>query len=72
MMYQVVAYVQRKDANGWSSTLDIPTFFLDSHIQGITSCAHAEKIARDMLNRLAGNDAVISIDVAVREQWGEA
>ena len=33
----------------WSGSRQVPTFYLDPSVQGITDAAHAERIARDIL-----------------------
>ena len=50
MLYQIQATVVEKRADGYSVTHQIPTFYLDSNIQGIVSEEHAAKIATDILN----------------------
>lgn len=49
MKYKVVATVSR-ESDGWTSTRQIPTFFLDPDIQGIVSVEHAQKIALDIID----------------------
>lgn len=47
--FQIQATVVETTANG-TITHQIPTFYLDSRVQGITSCQQARKIAIDVLN----------------------
>jgi uncharacterized protein (UPF0212 family) len=63
MMYQVQATVSRIDEHGWSLAKQVPTFFLSSDIQGITSVEHAERIAREMLREIGGRWVSVSVDV---------
>lgn len=53
MLYEIIAsrVTARTDGHGvtWSALQQIPTFFLDSGVQGIRSAEHAEQIARDIL-----------------------
>jgi hypothetical protein len=49
MVYMITATIVIDRKNGWKETGQVPTFFLDSAIQGITSAAHAERIAKSML-----------------------
>lgn len=52
-------------AHGWTSSRQVPTFYLDENVQGITSEEHAERIALDVINPLQVQDWVISV-TAVR------
>lgn len=47
--YQVQAQVQTKLHDGWTGSVQIPTFVLDANIQGIVSHKHAMDIAGDVL-----------------------
>ena len=49
MLYTVTAVATVTLGNS-SKSMQIPTFLLDSGIQGIVSAQHAEKIARDILD----------------------
>lgn len=52
-MWQITAQVERTvTVNGapWSSSRQLPTFYLDGTVQGITSAEHAERIAQSVLN----------------------
>lgn len=55
MLYQINAtrtitgLKRRNDDSSWTTTNQIPTFYLDSNIQGIVDSEHAERIARDVL-----------------------
>ena len=54
MLYAIHATLETEhapDARGivWSSMRQVPTFYLDADVQGITSPGHAEKIAREIL-----------------------
>lgn len=58
-LYSVVANLSVEREDGWTRTTGVPTFFLDSSVQGITNEAHAESIARDILlafTRAQGED----------------
>lgn len=48
-MYAVTAVVETKSAP-WTSTRQIPTFFLDENVQGIRTEKGAKKIALDVLD----------------------
>ena len=45
-MYAIAATVTREDG----SVRSLPTFFLDRNVQGILTTAHAEKIAREVID----------------------
>jgi hypothetical protein len=52
MLYQITATrttTSTRHGSSWTSTTQIPTFYLDSNMQGIVAATHAEKIARDIL-----------------------
>ena len=48
-MYAVTAQYEHTTPDGYTGSRGVPTFYLDSRTQGITSTAHAEKVARDIL-----------------------
>lgn len=51
-MYAIAAAINTFDPPcGWTGTRQLPTFFLDSTVQGIVDAEHAEKIAHDILDR---------------------
>lgn len=44
--YLIVVRVSRTTKTGWTSAVDVPTFFLDGDIQAIVDADHAARIAR--------------------------
>ena len=48
-MYAINATVTRK-VDGWVSTVQVPTFYLDPNVQGITDAFHAQQIAAQIIN----------------------
>jgi len=50
---QVVVQLEEK---AWSSSRQVPTFYLDPQVQGITDKAHAERIAEDILSTAGALD----------------
>lgn len=50
-MYAITAAINSFNDDGWISTRPLPTFYLDSNIQGIVDEDHATKIAHDILDR---------------------
>jgi hypothetical protein len=63
MLYTVVGQIVRTSDNGWRSSVCIPTFLLDSGIQGITDVEHAAGVALSMLRDIAGDDAAIHFGI---------
>ena len=56
--YQITATVSRKEKD-YRVSVQVPTFYLNANVQGITNEKHAATIARDML--MAVNpDAIVS------------
>ncbi len=59
MLYAISARVHTTttDETGrvWTCTFELPTFYLDENVQGITDEDHAERIVSSMLRRL-GHD----------------
>lgn len=53
LMYVITAQVFTTDGNSTGSR-QIPTFYLDSAVQGITSPAHAVRIAKEIIDPLGG------------------
>jgi len=62
MFYGVCATVG-KEQNGYMVIRQLPTFCLDSVVQGIVSKDHAKKIALDIINPL--NDPTLIVDIIV-------
>jgi hypothetical protein len=48
--YAVRVQIQHETQDGWSGSLQVPLFYLDSHVQGITSAEHAVRVARDIVS----------------------
>lgn len=67
MLYQIQARVERTTADGWTSVRDLPTFYLDSNVQGILSVEAAERIARRLLTDAAGDGATVHVFAASAE-----
>lgn len=49
--YAVNAQVVTEE-DGWTSSIGVPTFYLDVDVQGIVSDDHAERIARRVVDPL--------------------
>ena len=47
--YAVRASITR-NVDGWTSVHHLPTFYLDSNVQGLVSEAHAAEVARSLLD----------------------
>ena len=57
-MYVVQGRIVRKSDDGeWETVRELPTFYLDPRVQGITNRVQAMKIAREIL----GPDALFNI-----------
>ncbi len=69
-MYVVTGQILTHDGD-WHGSVSVPTFYLDSRVQGITSTAAAVIVARGVVNPL-GTIPVRDIDLAVYEVPGEA
>lgn len=49
-LFAVTATYERKLPDGWTTSGQIPTFYLNPAVQGITSEDHARRIALDLLH----------------------
>jgi len=49
-LYSITANVNKVNEEGWNVNRQIPTFYLDSDVQGITDAGHACGIARSILD----------------------
>jgi hypothetical protein len=49
-VYAVTATVEHRTALGWTGSRQVPTFYLNPQVQGITSAEHAERIAREIID----------------------
>lgn len=61
MFYQVMGQVSwAEKGTGWNGSRQLPTFYLDSRVQGITDEQHAEAVAQQMVRDIVaasqGND----------------
>ena len=62
MLYSITATITRTTPEG-TTTKGIPTFCLNSNVQGIVDAEHAEKIALDILNPFG--DTTLKVMVTV-------
>jgi hypothetical protein len=62
MLYCVQANVCRS-FEGWKHYHGVPTFYLNSRVQGIMSGEHAEQIARDIINPLKDDALWVQVTV---------
>lgn len=67
-MYQIIAQVTRTDEDGYWSTASLPTFYLNSQVQGITSPDHAVKIVQKMLNPFDDESLTVSVSAAAMSE----
>jgi hypothetical protein len=63
MIYCIQATVTTKGKDGWNSCKTIPTFYLDSRVQGIVDETHAERIVKDILNPFNDDSIVINMTI---------
>ena len=61
LMYRIDGTVTIREGN-WTRTKQIPTFYLNSEIQGITNENHAKYIAETMLRDLI-SDRILSMNI---------
>ena len=59
--YAVTVNVRHNRTDGWASEFQLPTFYLDSNVQGIVSEEHAEKIARTIVDNMHVTGATYNI-----------
>lgn len=52
-MYAVQANIERTHSDGYTSSVQVATFYLHPNVQGIRNEPHAERIARDILDPFA-------------------
>lgn len=64
MLYTVQAVANVKQGHGAYVTVPLPTFYLDSNVQGIVNADHATRIARHMLLSImpAGSGLSVSVE----------
>jgi hypothetical protein len=61
--YVVQASVSKVNEDGWASVRHLPTFYLDSNVQGIIGSEHAKRIAREIVDPFY----VLAVDLSVGE-----
>lgn len=49
-LYAISAAITETRDDNWTSSRQVPTFFLDGDVQGITSEDHAERIAKTIVD----------------------
>jgi hypothetical protein len=59
-MYAITAQVQSRQGD-WAGTIQVPTFYLDENVQGITGAVHATRVAAAIL----AQTATTPVDVAI-------
>ena len=65
-LWAVTAQVSvQLEREGWSSSRQVPMFFLDPAVQGITGPDTARAVAEDILHTLSGDDEDVSVSVTV-------
>lgn len=69
MRYVVTATVTLARDEIWSSTRSLPTFLLDSNIQGIVSADHAARVALGLL-RDCNPDAEVHVTAVAEDHSG--
>lgn len=51
-VYAIHATIRTHGSNGFTGSVSVPTFYLDSRVQGIVSAEHAAGIAAGIVNTL--------------------
>lgn len=64
-LWAITAQVSVLTGAGWDSSRQVPTFYLDPAVQGITDRDHAARIAEDILFTSAGDAQGVTIAVHV-------
>ena len=62
MLYAIPATAVKTDKSGTTS-YQVPTFYLNGNVQGIVDVAHAERIAREVINPT--NDPALKVNAYV-------
>jgi hypothetical protein len=52
MMYAIQAQILTCTSDGYEGSRSVPTFYLDSDVQGLTGAGHAAEVAADVINAL--------------------
>lgn len=63
---QVSTHCERE---GWSVSRQVPTFYLDPSVQGITGPEGARAVAEDILHTMAGDDEGVRLHVTVEPTY---
>ncbi len=59
MIYAITATVVKKDGK-YTTTFQVPTFYLDSETQGIVDGDHAARIAESVINPTKDNRIIVN------------
>lgn len=72
MIYCITATVEKKTKNG-IQTGQVPAFFLDSRVQGITGVDHARFIGEEIINPMRLKNITVHVHAiaADREVWAK-
>lgn len=65
MLYQVTGHVHMEKGDS-TTTVQLPTFFLDSDIQGIVDAEHAKRIAGTMIQSVMTAPSAVFLSVIER------
>lgn len=65
--YCITADIVKTEPNGSIRSVQVPTFFLLSPVQGIVSEEHAKQIAHDILNPLKDSTITVHLSVITSE-----
>lgn len=71
-MYAITATISRTTTDDWTSTRQVPTFYLDESVQGIVNEEHAKRIAREIIDpfsEYAMHVNAVQMDAPVRFGW---
>jgi len=60
MLYAINATIEHK-RGGYKNVAQIPTFYLDSTVQGITDTSHAEFIAKEIINPTRNKNLKVNV-----------
>lgn len=59
---QIQTYEQDGNARAWSGSRQIPTFYLDENVQGITDTGHAVRIARQIIDPFSALNVTVTAE----------
>jgi hypothetical protein len=72
MLYQITIQINTEDHEGWRRSYGVPTFYLDSAMQGIRTAKHAAEVGLHVVSSVGLRPDTTMIDVTACGPFDDA